>query len=413
MKFLTKINRNYFIILAISLVVVSILGYIVFDYSIWQDAKESLQGKATLLTGYINKTHDTLSLEPILKIQKISKMPSQLGFKQVNMAESKDEEELYLEYSTVNQVDGDLYLITVRNPMEETEDLIIALVFFFISIIGIIFLAAYFFSKKMNKTVWSVFENNLQQIEQFNLNADKSLTLNTTHIEEFDRLNWVIQQFSQRIRQDYNNLKEFTENASHEMQTPVAIALLNLEEILQHELPEEVYKKTNSTIQALKRLSQLNQSLILLSKIENNQFKNTSKINFNELIQKKNEELLPLLSARNLKLLLRTVEEFYMDMNPELAEILINNLFSNAIKHNVKNGFIEIHITQNSMTFCNSGEGNALNPKTIFERFSKGNSDSFGLGLAIVKKICEMYYMEIRYEKNDYHCFVIEKTNKS
>ena len=252
MKFLTKINRNYFIILAISLVVVSILGYIVFDYSIWQDAKESLQGKANLLTGYINKTHDTLSLEPILKIQKISKMPSQLGFKQVNMAESKDEEELYLEYSTVNQVDGDLYLITVRNPMEETEDLIIALVFFFISIIGIIFLAAYFFTQKMNKTVWSVFENNLQQIEQFNLNADKSLTLNTTHIEEFDRLNWVIQQFSQRIRQDYNNLKEFTENASHEMQTPVAIALLDPEKKLKHELPEEDSKQTNITSPALK-----------------------------------------------------------------------------------------------------------------------------------------------------------------
>ena len=210
------------------------------------------------------------------------------------------------------------------------------------------------------------------------------------------------------MKKDFLSLKEFTENASHEIQSPLAIASLNLQEILQLELNEESFRKVVTAINAIKRLSALNQNLLLLTKIENKQFTSSDLISFNELIKIKIQEFELLFKEKNIQITLDAKSDFSIKMNLHLAGILINNLLSNAINHNFNNGSISITLEQDEIRFCNTGEANELRDETIFDRFVKGNSRSHGLGLAIVKQICESYNLKIRYYKNELHCFSIK-----
>jgi len=189
----------------------------------------------------------------------------------------------------------------------------------------------------------------------------------------------------------------------------LAIASLNLEEILQLKLDEESFRKVVTAINAVKRLSALNQNLLLLTKIENNQFEASDFISFNKLIKIKIQEFELLFKEKNIQVSFISKSDFRVKMNIHLAGILINNLLSNAVNHNIDNGSISIIAEQNEIKFCNTGDANELTDETIFNRFVKGNSKSHGLGLAIVKQICDTHDLDIHYSKNEYHCFTLNK----
>jgi len=101
-------------------------------------------------------------------------------------------------------------------------------------------------------------------------------------------------------------------------------------------------------------------------------------------------------------------QDFQIKLNEQLAELLISNLLSNAINHNIKGGRISILMHSASLRICNTGEDNSLTNETIFNRFVTGNPKSYGLGLAIVRKICETNNLEINYYKDELHCFVLK-----
>jgi signal transduction histidine kinase len=226
--------------------------------------------------------------------------------------------------------------------------------------------------------------------------------------EEFGRLNKVIGNLTEKLKSDYLIQKEFTENASHEIQTPLSIALLNLEEILQQDLKEETFQKTATVISALKRLSALNQSLILLSKIENKQFEADRSVSLKEIVTRKLDEFSVLLETKALEVKVQIEQDFQIRLNEQLAELLINNLLSNAVNHNIRGGKIIILMYNGSLRICNTGEDNSLTNESIFNRFVSGNPKSYGLGLAIVRKICETHDLEINYYKDEMHCFVLK-----
>jgi signal transduction histidine kinase len=224
-------------------------------------------------------------------------------------------------------------------------------------------------------------------------------------------LNRVIETLTKKLSADYLSLKEFTENASHEIQTPLSVALLHLDEVLQQDINEEAFSKTLAAIQALKRLSSLNQSLILLAKIDNRQFKAEDRISMNEIMEKKLLDFEPLIKAKNLEFKYTVENDFRLKIHEQLADILLGNLLSNAINHNLDGGSIQLSIGRNELMICNTGSPNTLTQETAFNRFTKGDSKSYGLGLAMVKKICDTHDMEIRYTKNDLHCFTVIKKN--
>ena len=409
MKFLTKINRNYFILLAVILTVVSTGGYFILQSIILNNTKDSLLEKEILIIKQITETGETPNIYPIVEVKKINcKTIDKPIFNEKNIKnEVEDEIETFIEYSNQVKIKDVYYSITLRQSEFESEDLlaIIALTLFILllSAFGI----SFFVTKRMNKTVWSGFEQNLQKIENFNFSENKNLNLLTSDIDEFDRLNRVIDRLTEKLKTDYLSLKEFTENASHEIQTPLSIVLLNLEEVLQQELNAETFKNVVSSINAIKRLSTLNQHLILLTKIENRQFETDKVLILNDIVKRKLEEFTPLFETKKLKVELNFEQDFALKINEQLAELLIGNLLSNAVNHNFTDGYISISIHEKELKICNTGETNSLTDENVFNRFAKGNSKSNGLGLAIVKNICETHNLEIHYVKNEHHCFII------
>ena len=302
---------------------------------------------------------------------------------------------------------GNWYIVKIRQSSFENEDIILILALTLFILLSSVFMISFSSTRRMNRTAWSGFERNLHEIESYSFRLNKDISLERSDIEEFERLNIAVTDFTSRLKSDYLMLKEFTENASHEIQTPLSIALMNLEEILQHDLKEDVFKKVVTVINSLKRLTTLNQSLILLAKIENMQFKKGSEVSLNEIILRKKEDLSAFIDAKNLDVKIKAEGNFFIRMNVYLSDILIGNLFTNAINHNVTGGMIRIFIKPGFIQICNTGENHALTNKTIFNRFASGNPKSPGLGLAIVRQICETHNLEVQYAKEELHCFTI------
>lgn len=409
MKFLTKINRNYGLLLTLTLFVATVSMYFIVQTILLNDSKEKMVQKAGLIRRQIQKTGEIPNIYPIVEVTKQSQFKvHSVKFNQISLNnKSENENEIYLEFAEQVKIGNGYYSIKLRQRTFESEDLQLLLTLFFgfvlISVFGIQFLI----SKKWTKTLWTDFEKNLIAIEKFSFNNHKQLILFETDIEEFDRLNSIIEQMTLKLQTDYESLKEFAENASHEIQTPLSIALLNLEELLQMELSKEMFRKVITSINALKRLSSLNQSLILLTKIENRQFLADTVISFNELVTLKANEFESLFETKKISVNYEFSGVFSAKINAQLADILMNNLLSNALRHNEINGFIHITITPDEFKICNSGVSNGLTNDNIFSRFTKKNSETFGLGLAIVKNICNTNKLEIQYLYDNIHCFVI------
>ena len=412
MKFLSKINRLYLIVISLLLFFVSILGYFTLKIILQKEMKEDIYEKEYAIIQEIKTENRLPNLYPIFETKRVVSIKKEpKSYQDIYLKdEAEDELEPYVEYTNTVEVDGEYYVIKIRHSLLENDDLIMAIALPLLFLLVLALIASFFMTKKLNKTLWKDFEENLRYLESFSFNDKKKLNLKDTGVLEFDKLNTTLEVLTDKLQSDYEVLKQFTENASHEIQTPLAIVLLNLEELLQIELPEQSFKQLHTAINGVKRLSSLNKSLILLSKIENKQFTNNQRVQMNDLVARRVQEFEPLLEQKKLKFsFVKSTNSFWIDINEELAEILINNLLSNAIKHNVQNGEISIEISEDSIQICNTGAPNSLDNDTIFNRFTKENSQSYGLGLAIAQQICGRNHLEIIYLKSDIHCFKITK----
>jgi signal transduction histidine kinase len=410
MKFLAKINRNYLILFSVTLLAVTAADYFIIHLIIMHGAREKLVAKEMLVEQHIINSGEIPNLYPEVEVRESVNEPAdETQFRKVTIFnQAENENEIYLEYSGKIRIKDLWYSVKLRQPVFENEDLILILALSIFILLSAAFIISYFITRRMNRTVWADFEHNLHEIEKYRLNQNKKIALSESGTEEFDRLNKVINNLTEKLSSDYNALREFTENASHEIQTPLSVALMNLEEIMQEDLGEETFLKVTDTLSALKRHSSLNQSLILLTKIDNRQFEPDAVISFLELIKKKAGEYSAFFEAKGLNVKIREDQDFVARMNLQLAEILVGNLLTNAINHNITGGETLISVSSAQFEICNTGPPNNLTNETIFERFTRGKPGSFGLGLAIAKRICEIHNLDIHYHKSDYHCFSVK-----
>ena len=409
MRFLTKINRNYLLPLTVILMVMIVAGYLILRIIITQEAKENLLSRMYLIEQQIKNTGEIPNLQPIIEVQKAAQETNiSPSFRKVKIwNDLEKEDEVFLEYSGKVNIDGSWYIIKLRQFTFENEDLILILVLTLFMLLSSAFTISYFSTRKMNRTVWSSFEHNLHVIESYSLKQQEDIALEKSDIEEFERLSNIITDFTRKMKSDYLSLKEFTENASHEIQTPLSIALMNLEEILQYDIKEDLFQKVVNIFNSLKRLSAINQNLILLTKIENRQFDSSSEVSIHEKVLQKKDEFTGLFESKELDVKIQSEGDFVVRMNEYLSDVLVGNLLSNAVKHNINGGEIRILIKPGYLEICNTAEHTTLTHKNIFNRFVSGSPNSSGLGLAIVSQICELHNLEVDYQKDDLHCFTI------
>lgn len=306
------------------------------------------------------------------------------------------------------------FSIRILHPLNETHELIQSIIKVLVIMIFFVFLSLLFFNFFISRKIWKPFYNSIHQLQRYKIITKPVLEFVPTNISEFAILNKVLADMSNQIHNDFINLKEFTENASHEIQTPLAIIKSKIEIFIQSEnLTQEQIESIQAINQTISRLSKLNSGLLLITKIDNNQYVNTEEVLVGDLILKYLEIFDDFIKHKNLKVTLNMESPFIRKLHPELADILINNLINNAIKHNICNGYIIVTLTSDRMIIKNSGLPylDFPDPALLFNRFKKNSksSDSIGLGLAIVKKICDNYHFSISYEiEGDSHSIKIE-----
>lgn len=308
------------------------------------------------------------------------------------------------------------YKIKVITSMVEEDDLIVDLVQYLILLYLLLIVAIVIINNWMLKQIWRPFHNLITQLRSFRIETDTQIYPKETSIEEFKMLNDTVLGLISTSRERFVEQKHFIENASHELQTPLAISINKLELFLENNpLNKEQLADMASVLDNLGRLTRLNKSLLLLSKIENQQFSEEEYLDFNVLIADIVTDFEDFSTHKNIKIEIETVSNLDYRMNKDLALILLTNLIKNAIVHGQRNEIIHIEIQSDSFTIKNTGKPESLSYSNLFSRFKNMNPDnkSTGLGLAIAQAIAHKYHLQIVYRFEGLHSFKVVFPNKS
>jgi len=307
------------------------------------------------------------------------------------------------------------YVILIKKSKIETVDLFFGIFLSLMFVFGLFCMILYVSNSYLNRKIWSPFLETIAAIKSLNINdLDVSFKYKDSQIEELNELNSSLQKMIEQIKSDYFRMKEFSENAAHELQTPLSIIRSKLESLLQSEnLNNEDAQLIDQALENTVRLSRLNQSLLLLTKIENRQFEQKQRVNFTEAFDKYLEIYAEIILQREIEIKFKKNDEFVFEINPMLADILISNLLNNAIKHNFPNGEVNITIEKDLFEISNTGPAPTCSTELLFNRFKKGDQspEHLGLGLALVKHIVETSGLIISYiYKDERHVLLVKKT---
>lgn len=316
--------------------------------------------------------------------------------------------------TTIFKDEADCYYeLTVSTPSIEKDDLKDAvqmwIIFLYVALLFCIILIS----------VWVIYENMhplyslLHWMDNYQTGKKNKPLRNDTQVTEFRKLNEAVVRYTERTEQTFEQQKQFIGNASHEIQTPLAICLNRLEMLMEDDsLSENQLEELVKTHQTLEYITKLNKSLLLLSKIDNGQFNDTKNLILNDLLKRYLKDYEEVYDYRQIQVAITEQDNFQVTMNESLAVALLTNLLKNAFVHNIDRGHIRVAITKDSITFRNTGIGHSLDKEHIFERFYQGNKKegSTGLGLAIADSICRLQHLNLRYFfEGDEHCFEVSR----
>jgi signal transduction histidine kinase len=422
MKLFTRYNRINLVATVVIFLLSGLAFYFLLKYILTDQVDEDLKIEQHEIETYAGKYRQLPEIIPV-RDQHISYTPIEKNsrnrqFTSIWLKDDREkEQQMFRQLTFYIAVNNQWYRITVRKSLEGTDDMIHSIVSITLATILLILLASFFINRLVLKKLWQPFYSSLAAMQQFELGKNKRPHFPATRIEEFNVMNETLSQATARAHEEYRYLKEFTENASHELQTPLAIIRSKLDVLIQDEnLSEPQSRNVQGAYEAIQRLSRLNQGLLLLAKIENGQYTETSLVNVADRIKAKLEQFAELAAVKSLQVTTHLDQNTIVRINPELFDILINNLLSNAIKYNKERGNINILVKEGSLEISNTAIGEALDENLIFRRFSKSGlaQEGVGLGLAIIKQAAEVSGFETRYSytKNQHH-FSLTIPNRS
>jgi signal transduction histidine kinase len=326
----------------------------------------------------------------------------------------------YVDYRELKSVykHGDEYFeITIRQPLTEAEAHINSILPIEVSLFVGLIVGVLLIDRFISNKIWKPFYDLLERLKNYDLVNIKIIQYEKSNVDEFDELSEIVEKMTKRIYKDFNSQKEFNENSSHELQTPLAIIRNKLELLIQSKnLKDEDMVLIDPIFHTIKRLTQLNKSLILLSKIENNQYGELSRIDLNVLLENLLLGFEELINEKQITLDVHFEDQIVIWANQVLIETLLFNLISNSIKHNIPVGKIDITLSHHTLEISNTGEKLPIAAERMFERFLKSSTSemSVGLGLSIVKKICDLYEYKINYSnQGSFHSLKVDFSNQN
>jgi signal transduction histidine kinase len=323
---------------------------------------------------------------------------------------NEGEKEPFRKLTAVFKHKGKYYKLSIVASLIDKQQVKTLIVFSTLLLQIILLLIILYFNRKMLKKVWKPFYFLLDEIKKYRIDKHILPSFVDTNIDEFKLLNNALKDLLEKNRTVFLEQKQFIDNVSHEIKTPLAVIKSQTEMLMQSEsITENFGDSLNNIYENVTKINRITETLLLLSKIDNNQFLDKKTVNINTVIDKLINKYQELIRFKQLEVTVENNATIKVDMNETLSEIFLTNLFVNAIAHNVRNGFIKVETGKSKFKISNSSVEYKGNPDDFFKRFTKNSSSSVstGLGLAIVKSICELYGFKIEY-KVENKCHTIE-----
>ncbi len=410
MKLLSLANRYYFFTLTIVFAIGGLSAYFILKSAINREFNRKLMAEREQLVYELHNFDDIkenfyLNIGDRIELKEVSSDIS-LPVELVDTVMYDDYEKASLPFRKLIFYDkwhGVNYRVTITKSLLPNEDLIEALTEIMIGLFVTLVFSLIVINRYVSRSIWSSFYEMIERIKKFNLSHPEQIKIPESKIMEFRELKAVLDAMIKKNIDDYQNLKEYTENTSHEIQTPLAIIKNKAELLLQEDFTEKQMNEIAKIYEAATRLSRLKEALAILSKIENNQYFSSDPIDLQQFLQKKLEHFEDLIEFKKLKVITNYKAQPVLNLNYDLAYMLTANLINNAIKHNIEGGQITITLTEATLTIENTGNELKEAPRELFGRFKRDSvkTDSTGLGLALVKRIVDLYDMKIQYIYNN------------
>jgi two-component system, OmpR family, sensor histidine kinase ArlS len=417
MKLLNKTLRSYLIGSFLVLLVTLPLFYFVVKTVLLHAVDRSLRLQLRDIRSNLPSIRSTNELEIWAKLDKDIRLEKVPGFFKDTLytgyiSRKRRDLDPVRQLDACIVVDGRYYKLSILISLVENEDLLTSIVLVQTLLLILLITGILWVNRRSSKKLWTPFYSILSTIRRYDMTKHETIGFEKTDTDEFNDLNKNLEILLNRNYSTYLSQKEFTENAAHEMQTPLAIFQSQLENLLQTTpLSEEQVQLIVQLENNNQRLIKLNRSLLMLAKIENEEFQPTEKIDVAELTGKFTESYQSIIRKKNI-----SFYEIYKDplaiiANRSLIEVLISNLVSNAVRHNVPAGQIRIESSSGSLIIKNTGLPESLSPDKMYERFSrqKSSQEGVGLGLAMIRRICQIYHLQLNYYfENNFHIFRID-----
>lgn len=403
-----KLNHRYTLAYALITFLVLSLGfgivYAALTRSFTQAALSKLEQLNTLVAGQLQEGQEyrPIAARPVVNVEAVPAADSAVRAVrlQPEWNEALQAEVTTVHLTTYARVSGRTYRISSRAAVIEPgrvhlSGLLLVFAWTFVFLLALVVLL----SELLSWRILQPFAATLQGIQRFQLGQQEAIEVAPTRTLEFQVLNEFLVKMTAQAQRDYQGLREFSENASHELQTPLASIKAKLELLMDSELSESQLRMLTAMHDELERLAKINQALTLLAKLEHYEVPLGAFANFSQLVPATEAAFADLAEMKSLHTSQHIAPGVYVPFDETLARLLLNNLFSNAIRHNLLGGELRISLTSAALELANTGQPPLAAPNELFGRFKKGNAalDSIGIGLAIVKRISELYGHQISY----------------
>ena len=412
MKLLVSSNRRFLPFLIIILVLSGGLFYWVVQYIVREEADEKLFVNEQRIIKFLKEGKVPVSMRPMLEINELEKMTGDTSFfSDTTIFDPLEKEfDVFRQRCTQVAVNGINYEVINRSPIIDARELIATIsaltAFLLLFLLGI----SYWLNHRAAKSLWRPFYQVLSQLRSFNANQEQSIQLPVTDIDEFQDLNQELLSLMDKVRLEYRNLKEFTGNVSHELQTPLSLMRAKLEQLIndpsknREAIVLELYDDTS-------RMSKLINELLFFARIEGQQYKRNATVRLDEEIQTALAKIREMEIETNFNWTIQLVPVTLDQVNTTLLDVLLKNLFENAMRYTRTNGNIRVELSRDYFILKNQGSNPLNRPEKIFDRFYRDPREtghSYGLGLAISRKIAEHHGWRLTYAFLDgYHIFKI------
>jgi two-component system, OmpR family, sensor kinase len=413
MKLLKRTNRTYFIISALAFLVAGAVIYFFISFFFEEQLDENLLSDRTSAIRSIEKDGTIPYFYPFVEVRKVPDLVERpVVFNDTLIFDINEKEYIpFRQTSSTVAVKGQMYLIVIRDNLMENSDMLLIIGVALCVVFLLLSICLYFINRTVSLRTWQPFYSTLDDLRKYS-HDDPGFKLSAvTDIDEFVELNKTLENLTFKVTSDYQSLKRFTEDASHEIQTPLAVIQTKLETLMQYpDLKKDQAESIKSAYSYVLRVSKLTQTLLFLTKIANDQFPEKKSVNVSELLVEKTDLFEDQINVKSMILKKEIEPDCILETNFFLAESMVTNLIGNAVKHCNTAGVINIKLDKDNLEISNSGIPFSVPSSKLFDRFFKVNtsSESLGLGLSIVKEICSHNKWEINYVyENNLHKFIV------